>query len=290
MGSRGFTIIELALALTLMAILFALLVPSMRGFQREAQLAESAENALSLLERARARTLSSLEDSSYGVYFDAANSALVLFRGASYEEREEAELFSLPSSVEIEDVQFSGGSEVVFQRVTGATEHSGYATFSLSSDSDMQTRVSVSSSGTARVGQGQLPSDEEREKDSRHVHVDYGPRTIDPDSEVLVLLFSPDEDPLVREVPFSDHMNEEGLFSWEGTVEVHGEEQEISVLTHWMNDPDETQFSIRRDRRKNSKELRLELQGDGTGSLVFYHEDGTIEQGTSIYAHAPVAQ
>lgn len=289
---RGFTIIELLVVISIMAILFAFLIPSVQTFQKESDLTTATEHVVSLIQIARTKTLSSFQDSSYGIYFDVGDSSVVLFQGSSYAERnqDEDELYSVPSSVQMQDVDFGGGSEVVFQRVTGTTSDAGTALLSLVSDSEKDMTISVSASGLVRVGTDQAPSDEERVTDTRHVHVRYLPRTIDTGSEVLVLIFSPNDSPVTHEVPFSEHMLANGLFSWNGIVQVHGEDQEMSILTHILNSAEETEFSIWRDQEKNSKDLQVSLQEDTTGYFIMYNEDGSVEQGTSIYAQEPIVQ
>ncbi|MDP2735357.1 MAG: hypothetical protein Q8P12_04065, partial [bacterium] len=130
------------------------------------------------------------------------------------------------------------------------------------------------------------PSDEERVKDSRHVHVFYQGRDIDADTEEVRLVF-PD---VIFSFPIGANM-EIGQIFWEGDVVSEGEAQHLKIHTKAFNDPVlGTEFSLHRSRMENTKPVVLELSGDATGNLIDYDAMGIITQGTSIYAGIPEAQ
>lgn len=119
-----------------------------------------------------------------------------------------------------------------------------------------------------------LPSDASRIKDSRHVHFDYS-RVISTGAEKLTLIFANPPGPDVsQEILIADNLRDGQIF-WEG--------QNIKIQTHRLNNPD-TQFSVHRDRRYNSKALKVTISGDATGDLIQYQADGQTIEGNSIYA------
>jgi len=121
-----------------------------------------------------------------------------------------------------------------------------------------------------------LPSDESRIKDSRHVHFDYS-RVISIAAERLILTFDYDSSPIIQEIIIADNLQDGQIF-WEG--------QNIKIQTHRLNSPD-TQFSVHRDKRYNTKNLKIEISGDSSGDLIQYQSDGQTAKGSSIYVTDP---
>ena len=122
-------------------------------------------------------------------------------------------------------------------------------------------------------------SDENRIKDSRHVHFDYS-RVISTAAERLILTFDYDSSPIIQEIIITDNLQDGQIF-WEG--------QNIKIQTHRLNNPD-TQFSVHRDRRYNTKNLKIEISGDSSGDLIRYQADGQTIKGNSIYVADPNLQ
>lgn len=121
-----------------------------------------------------------------------------------------------------------------------------------------------------------LPSDENRIKDSRHVHFDYS-RVISIAAERLILTFDYDGSPIIQEIIIADNLQDGQIF-WQG--------QNIKIQTHRLNNPD-TQFSVYRDRRYNVKSLKIEISSDSSGDLIRYQADGQTIKGNSIYVADP---
>jgi len=120
--------------------------------------------------------------------------------------------------------------------------------------------------------------DSTRMKDSRHVNFDYNrtiancPASID---ETMNLYFDGSATPQQTLSVCGNLVG--GLFNWSGTVNVGGVDQIVSIKTNYFNDAgyaNKNQFSVHRDRRYNSKSLRVTLSGDATGDLINYSADG----------------
>ena len=130
----GVTFAELLIVLGILVILIAITFPVFRIFQRESDLGNSSEKIINILRVAKNKTLASEEASQYGVHFEADK--YVLFKGASYNPlAPENEIHNLPSSIEIYEINLAGGgSEVVFNRLTGATNQFGQVSLRLKED------------------------------------------------------------------------------------------------------------------------------------------------------------
>jgi len=278
----SFTLVELLVIIGILIILIAIAVPNLRFFQKESELANSAEEIINALRLAQNKTLASEEASQYGVYFDDTTTPhqYTLFKGANYTSRDTSfdEIHKLPSSIEIYEINLvGGGKEVVFFRIIGATDQSGKIFLRLKEEPTKTKTIVIQPSGQITLGEEALPTDTDRIKDSRHVHFDYS-RVIDTSTESLILNF---EGGVTKEILISENLKD-GQIHWEGEVDVSGQVQKLKIHTHRLNNPD-TQFCIHRDRRFNNKSLTITISGDLSGSLIEYSADGLTTTSTSIF-------
>jgi len=81
---RGVTLIELLIALAILAIISAIVVSPFNSFRLTGALQGDVENVLSFINKARLNTLSSQNDSEYGVHFESGR--VVLFKGPTFTE------------------------------------------------------------------------------------------------------------------------------------------------------------------------------------------------------------
>ena len=89
------------------------------------------------------------------------------------------------------------------------------------------------------------------------------------------LIFSDPGNPdVIEDIPIQTYIGG-GKFDWEGEVDVYGDDQELKIHSHVL-DASDTTLSVHRDRRKNDKEL--EIQIDGT-TLVTYDAAGAVTPG-----------
>lgn len=285
MQKIGFVFIELMVVIAILVMLAAIAIPAFRFFQKESDLNNSVEQIINALRLAQNKTLASEGDSQWGLYFSTTSSLhqYTLFQGASYVDRQASldEIHKLPKSVEIYEINLeSGGGETVFERISGLTQQFGTVSLRLKADNTKTATVYIENSGLAGLAVPLSPSDENRIKDSRHVHFDYT-RIITISTESLILTF---EGSVVENIVIADNL-EDGQISWEGIVSVGGDNQHIKIHTHTFNDFEEgTQFCIHRDRRYNNKALLVEISDDLTGFLIDYSADGLTTIKTSIYA------
>lgn len=145
------TLVEILAVVAIMTVLFAAVMSAFGPYRDEQILNAEASAVESLLNKARAQTLSSLDDSVYGVHFESGRA--VLFRGFAFSEpsayNEEA---VLNPHAEISDIDLlSGGNDVVFARLTGeATSTSGTTTISLISDPAKKRKIFILPAGIVR--------------------------------------------------------------------------------------------------------------------------------------------
>jgi Tfp pilus assembly protein FimT len=289
MNKRGFTITELLIIITVFAVLLTIGIPSLRFFQQSAHLDDAAGEIKSALLLAQNRTLASESAQQYGIFFQDTSSPhqYTLFRGDSFASRDISadQTFQLQNGLTFSQINFGGSKEVVFQRISGEPNQEGFVVVRAQSG-DTRT-IFVNASGAIFVGDTLQPSDDNRVKDSRHVHIDYT-RSIDTANESIIVTFTGNMGSVVQTIKISDNI-QAGNIVWKGTVTVDNEIQQLEIRTHRLNAPD-SQFSVKRDRRYNTKALQIALSGDSSGTLIAYDANGTTTKGTSLYAGEPIWQ
>lgn len=283
---KGFTLTELIVVIAIAVLLGGLVIPALRVAQKNSELEDAVQLLQSTLRLAQSRTLGSEAASQYGVFFNTAASPdqYTLFRGATFATRDVSadELHVLPQNVEMSAVTIPQNA-VVFVRVTGTVLNTGSITLRLLSDPQKQETVYVSSSGAIQKTSAFMPSDAERQKDSRHVHIEYTGRTINTQTERLRLVFPS----TTHEIVIADNMQAGQIF-WKGDILVDGQSQTLQVQTHRLNDLIlGTQFSVTRNKSKNTKAVNIEISGDGTGDLIRYDVQGQTTKGSSLYVATP---
>lgn len=139
--------IEVIVGSAILAFIVAIALGGLSGLRKTTVLDSAAENGISLLSEARAKTLSSEDQTVYGVHFET--SQMVLFKGLIYSATDPGNKTTvLHSEVEISNIALNGGgSEVIFQRLTGDTIQYGTVTFRLKVDFAQNRTITIGQSG-----------------------------------------------------------------------------------------------------------------------------------------------
>lgn len=138
---------EIIVGSAIIAFIVVIALGGLSGLKKTTVLDSAAESGISLLSEARAKTLSSEDQTVYGVHFET--SQIVLFKGLSYSPTDPGNQTTvLHSEVEISNIALNGGgSEVIFQRLTGDTLQYGTVTFRLKVDSAQNRTITIGQSG-----------------------------------------------------------------------------------------------------------------------------------------------
>jgi len=296
MKEKSFTLIEILTIVGILIVLIALSIPALRFFQKESDLNDSAEEIIDILRLAQNKTLASEGASQWGIYFDDTTTPhqYTLFKGENFAARDSNfdEVHKLPKTIEIYEIDLWGGNEVVFEKVTGytsSTSQTGKVSIRLKDEPSKTKTIYVENSGLISLTSPSILSDQNRLKDSRHVHFDYS-QTISTSTESLTLTFTYDASIVTKEIKISENLKDNQIY-WEGEVNVDGEIQKLKIHTHKLNDPATgSQFCIHRDRRYNTKAITIEISGDSSGNLISYDAAGQTIKGNSIYVSEPIWQ
>jgi len=276
-NDSGFTLIELIIVIAILSALMVVTIPNFFYFNKSSNLDNSAREFASVLKLAQNKTLSSENNSQYGVYLNTGVSPnqYILFKGDSYESGETS--FSLPDTMEFYDINLGGGNEIVFDRLTGASENSGDVSIRIKAETNQSKTIYVASSGAISFSLPEVLPDDDMISDSRHLHFVYS-RNINTENENIVLTFNGSQ---TETIQISSYLVA-GELQWQGTVNVSGSDQIIEIRTHGLNNPN-TLFSIRRDGRYNNKSLEVTISGDSSGYLAQYSADGSDINSLSTY-------
>ncbi len=149
--NQGLTLLETLFAIGVLTLLFAFTLGPFGAIKDRKVLSDAAEKVEALLQEARTDTSSSLDASNYGVHFDT--SSVTLFEGSIYSVSESTnKIVTLDSAVSISDISLSGGgSDVIFNRITGDTDNNGTVKISLVKDSSKSKIISIFPLGTVSI-------------------------------------------------------------------------------------------------------------------------------------------
>ncbi len=144
----GFTLIEVVIAIGIIAILFTIGTKPFVAMKNRRALDDSVGRVESVLQEARSMTVSSVGASRYGVHFEETRT--VLFRGSVYSPSSlDNKVVNLNSSVLISEVNLAGeGLDVVFNRLNGETDNPGTIKLNLVSDPTKFKLITIFSGGT----------------------------------------------------------------------------------------------------------------------------------------------
>jgi prepilin-type N-terminal cleavage/methylation domain-containing protein len=148
---RGFTLLEIMIVIVIMTILLTIVLTSFSNLNKSQALDKSANHIASIIEEARGNTLFSKNDSQYGVKFET--SRVIVFKGVTYSPSNgDNVVYELNNLVNISNISLSGGgSEIVFDRLTGNTSQTGILTLSLVTSTTTRAYVSFSKTGIVEV-------------------------------------------------------------------------------------------------------------------------------------------
>ena len=283
MKKNSFTIIEFLIILGILGMTAVLSVGAFSFLVKKTDLDTSRNNIISTLNLARNKTLSSEQNSRYGVFFDSASTPdrYIFFKGPSYALRDISSdrIYNLPSSVEIASISLNNSSgEVVFNRPDGSTSNYGFLT--LHSIATTESRVIyVYFGGETSTASESTPP--EFLTDSRHVHFDLGWSI----SGATTLRFNFINAGQIKDVDMAQFFSG-SKFSWDGQFLINAHTQQFKVHTHAL-DPN-TILCIHRDRNKdkNNEEVYVYIVQDGIQKEIAHYDDdllATVYKGAYVW-------
>lgn len=128
---RAFTLLEVLVAVAILLTVSSLILRTMNSYRLRQGLDSAGETVATALSLARESTLSSRDDSVYGVHFESDR--VIVYKGATYTPGASSNsTHLLPSTTFISTTTFSGGgSNILFNRLLGTTGNYGTTTIAL---------------------------------------------------------------------------------------------------------------------------------------------------------------
>ncbi|MDO8728805.1 MAG: prepilin-type N-terminal cleavage/methylation domain-containing protein [bacterium] len=148
---RGFTILEILIAISIMVLMITIVSFSFSKLNSSQTLDTSADLVVSILNETRSLTLSAVDDSQYGVNFEA--SQIVLFKGSIYLSADPSNVVTeLNPQVGLRNVILNGGgTSVIFKRLTGNTVETGTVEIFLKASTTIFRTITISATGIVEL-------------------------------------------------------------------------------------------------------------------------------------------
>jgi prepilin-type N-terminal cleavage/methylation domain-containing protein len=144
---KGLTLIEVTIALAVLAILALFTASPLSLFRDRQILTAGSEEVGTILNDARERTLGALDDSAYGVHF--TEDSMTLFKGGSFSPGTPGNIEkTVNSRLTLSSISLAGGGDdIVFKRLSGETEQYGTITVALKNESLPSRTLTIYATG-----------------------------------------------------------------------------------------------------------------------------------------------
>lgn len=148
---KGVTLIELLVVIAIILIISLISVVGFQSFARRSELMTINHVVLGAVKEAQAKTLASLDDTVYGVHFET--SQVTIFEGNTYDASDvDNDVRSFPARTSITNISLSGGgTDIVFERLTGKASSSGTVTTTAVSDVSTSQTITIYQSGLSEI-------------------------------------------------------------------------------------------------------------------------------------------
>ena len=147
----GFTVLEILIVISVLLIIISIVVSPFSSFRNRSILNTEIENIITLLSEARSNTMASLDDSEYGVHFEA--NRMVLFKGNLFTEPDpNNKEIIFDQTVYVSNILLTGGGvNVIVNRLIGKTDENGTITIAVTEDPTTNNVIHIYSTGSMEI-------------------------------------------------------------------------------------------------------------------------------------------
>jgi len=266
--STGFTLIEIAVSVAIIAGIGALSLVSFVNSRRVRDLTVTGQTALSFLRTAQTNASAGKNASQWGVHLEQRK--MVLFEGSAYAGAVASTSYALASDVEIVNIALAGGGQdAIFHRIDGATDQPGTFTVRVVGSPTQTFPVTLDASGGAYETGTAPVSAGTRIVDARHRAFALGWSI--QNSVTMTLTFSdpPNPDTAVSVTMLPSFNADKSVFDWSGTSVIGSQNQTMRIHTILLT-AGNTILDVDRDCRKNTKKVKIAIDGK---TIAIYEAD-----------------
>jgi len=267
-NKNGFTLIEIIIVMSIIVFLISASIVSYRSFEKSTELEKTVQNIISTLKLSQSKTIASNEASPYGIHFESDK--YISFKGSEYQpESVNNKIYNISNRLEIYNINLSGEeNDIIFQRISGKTEQNGNISIKMISDPTEFKTISIKSSGIIELSNIIECCQTNRLTDTRHIHLNTGWSI---QNSIILTLSFPDAPEANTNIDMIDYFNEDKTeFNWSGVIIVNGENQELQIHTHLLNEAN-TILCIHRPKDKNNNPLDILIDAN---SIISYDING----------------
>jgi len=146
-GVSGFSMIEFLIVFVIISIISSIVLLNLSNFRNDQILKNTTLDVVSLLNKARQNTLSSINSTNYSIHFEA--NKVTLFTGSVYSSSDptnEVINFNRVITIPLDGINIGGGSDLTFERLTGGSI-GGSITIRLVPDLTKEKIITISNTG-----------------------------------------------------------------------------------------------------------------------------------------------
>lgn len=266
---RGFTLIEVVLAVGILAISAIIIIPAWQSFSDTVNLGNTAKMIETKVKLAKNYSLSARNDTNYGIHFETDN--IVLFAGSVYAAGAPGnQIYNLPDNTEIYGINLNGGgADLVFNRLTGTTVNDGTIGLRITSRPARAKQASINSQGQTGVGSFQTSAGS-LIANARHTHFTLTWNIQNSSDLILEWVDNVTGASIItNNIVTASYFNpDKSAFDWQGATAVSGVDQKIRIHS-WILGGNSV-ICVMRDQTENEK-------------LNIYFRDG-IDKKIATYA------
>lgn len=150
---NGISVLEVIITISIIVALSAFVIPKLSDFRKEQLIKNTIEDVVSLLNRAKIDSSSSLDSSNYSIYFE--NDKITYFKGVNFDVNDPLnQTIIFDNDIRIKEdggINLNGGGNILtFPRLTG--DVIGYGTIILElTDSSKQKIININKLGSIDI-------------------------------------------------------------------------------------------------------------------------------------------
>lgn len=150
---KGISVIEILITISIISVLSALIIPKLSDFKREQLIKNTVEDVVSILNKAKLDSNSSLDSYNYSIYFEIDK--ITYFKGTSFNVNDPSnQTIIFDDGIKIKEdggINLNGGGNILtFPRLTG--DVIGYGTIVLElADGSKQKTININKLGSINI-------------------------------------------------------------------------------------------------------------------------------------------